>query len=243
MFKIGFVATVLLISSVEVQVCESSPPLYTCASIPNGSCDRSANCPSVCSYFFDAVENALVTDNSALYTLQRAFFPSGEQQPSVVDIYVTLILEQVVNVSCDSELNSFRNERIDSLDNLSNVSALCDANPDLNCIRREFKLHHVWSSGVLTSLIERESLGLISSINSLAFITRLYSESQISVIVTSEQTDFQPRETAFLEIIVPSLLCLPNDTDAAFRRVWEDILPWVSVLHSFFYIMSQNYVL
>ena len=225
LFKVVMMTVLSVLTRVPLGHC--SPPLYTCASIPNDSCDRSVNCPSVCSYFFDAVESALVTDNSALYTLQRAFFPSGEQQPSVVDIYVTLILEQVVNVSCDSELNSFRNERIDSLMNATSISSLCNNISNLNCIRQEFKWHHVWSSAVLTKVIERESLGLISSINSLAFITRLYSESQTSVIVSTEPRDFQPREVAFLELLVPSLLCLPSDTNSTLRSAWEEILPWV----------------
>ena len=65
-----------------VQLCTSSPPLHTCAAIPHRGCrfgtDQPTRCPSVCSYFFDAIESALVGDKSSLYTLQRAFFPEGE---------------------------------------------------------------------------------------------------------------------------------------------------------------------
>ena len=228
MFKLTrlLFTAVVAMALIEVPFVQCSPPLSSCASIPDEGCDGLENCPSVCSYFFDAVENALVTDNSALYTLQRAFFPNGEQKPSVVDIYVTLVLEQVVDLPCDSELNNLRNEQIDSLSNVD-MNDLCNNNTDFNCSRKELKWHHVWSGGVLTKVIERESLGLISSINSLAFITRLYSESQTNVIVSIERRDFQPREVAFLKLIVPSLVCLPNDTESSIRSAWEDILPWV----------------
>ena len=224
-----FAAALLILAG--VQTCFSSPPLYSCATIPYSGCsfgNPSVKCPSVCSYFFDAVETALVSDSSALYTLQRAFFPDGEQKPNVVDIYVSLVLEQAVNLSCDSELNIFRNERIASLSG-QNASSLCSNDSGLSCIRKEYRWHHVWTSAVLTNVIERESLGLISSINSLAYITRLYSEAQFNVIVTTQNKDFQPREVTFLELIVPSLLCLPsNNTEATFRGAWEEIIPWVN---------------
>ena len=209
-------------------MCLTSPPLRTCANVPFSSCrfgDASSRCPSVCSYFFDAVETALVGDASALYSLQRAFFPEGQQQPNVVDIYVTLILEQAIDLPCDSEINEYRDRTVAELRkmNLSNVN-VCSGS---NCTRLEYRWHHVWTSGVLTNVIERESLGLISSINTMAHITRLYSESQTNVIVTNIESDFQPRETAFLELNIPILLCLPNNTEATLQGAWEDILPWV----------------
>ena len=192
-----------------VQVCTSSPPLYTCATIPHSGCmfgNQLVRCPSVCSYFFDAIENALVNDKSSLYTLQRAFFPDGEQKPNVVDIYTTLILDQVIDVPCDSEFNIFRNVSTNNInDGLvslggmdSTITSLCSDDGDLlcynesthtvtwnrgsqinasfcksnvSCSRKEYRWHHVWSNAVLTNVIERESLGLISSINSVAYIT------------------------------------------------------------------------
>ena len=156
---------------------------------------------------------------------REPFFPEGEQKPSVVDIYITLILEQVIDVPCDSHLNMFRDEDINNLRTV-NITLFC--NNSLNCSRQEYKWHHVWTSAVLTNVIERESLGLISSINSFAYITRLYSEAQTNVIITSQPRDFQPRETAFLELNVSNLLCLPNYTEATLQRAWEEILPWVS---------------
>ena len=226
--SVGIVFFVAVFSLAGVQVCLTSPPLRTCANVPFSSCrfgDASSRCPSVCSYFFDAVETALVGDASALYSLQRAFFPEGQQQPNVVDIYVTLILEQAIDLPCDSEINDYRDRTVAELRkmNLSNVN-VCSGS---NCTRLEYRWHHVWTSSVLTNVIERESLGLISSINTMAYITRLYSESQTNVIITNKESDFQPRETAFLELNIPILLCLPNNTEATLQGAWEDILPWV----------------
>jgi hypothetical protein len=225
---IGIVFLVAIFSLAGVQVCSTSPPLRTCANVPFSGCrfgDASSRCPSVCSYFFDAVETALVGDASALYTLQRAFFPEGQQPPNVVDIYVTLVLEQAVGLPCDSELNDYRDRTIAEVRGLDlSASNICSGG---NCTRQEYRWHHVWTSAVLTNVIERESLGLISSINTLAYITQLYSESQTNVIVRNEESDFQPRETAFLELNIPILLCLPNNTEATLQSAWEDILPWV----------------
>ena len=225
MFK--FIGIVFLVTVFGLAGVQGSPPLRTCANVPFRGCrfgDPSSQCPSVCSYFFDAVETALVNDTSALYTLQRAFFPEGQQRPNVIDIYVTLILEQAVDLSCDSELNDYRDRSIAEVRGLD-LSNIC--NGSNNCTRREYRWHHVWTSAVLTNVIERESLGLISSINTVAYVTRLYSESQTGVIITSQVTDFQPRETAFLELNIPNLLCLPNNTEATLQNAWEDILPWV----------------
>ena len=224
---IGIVFSVTVFSLAGVQ---ASPPLRFCANIPFSGCrfgDPSSQCPSVCSYFYDAVENALVDDASALYTLQRAFFPEGQQRPNVVDIYITLILEEAVDLPCDSELNSYRDRSIAELRGLD-LNNVC--NSSNNCTRKEYRWHHVWTNAVLTNVIERESLGLISSINTVAYITRLYSESQTNVIITNQETDFQPRETAFLELNIPILLCLPNNTEATLQSAWEDILPWVCLL-------------
>ena len=231
---LGIVFLVAAFSLSGVQVCSGSPPLRTCANIPFSGCrfgDPTSRCPSVCSYFFDAVETALVNDASALYALQRAFFPEGQQQPNVVDIYVTLVLEQAVGLPCDSELNDFRDMDIAELQSEQDLINVCNGSSN-NCTQLEFRWHHVWTSGVLTNVIERESLGLISSINTLAFVTRLYSESQTNVIITNRDTDFQPRETAFLELNIPVLLCLPNNTEATLQSAWEDILPWVCILLS-----------
>ncbi len=220
-------------------MCSTSPPLRTCANVPFSGCrfgDPSSRCPSVCSYFFDAVETALVGDASALYTLQRAFFPEGQQPPNVIDIYVTLVLEQAVGLPCDSELNDYRDRTIAEVRGLDlSASNVCSGTGS-NCTRQEYRWHHVWTSGVLTNVIERESLGLISSINTVAYITRLYSESQTNVIVRNEESDFQPRETAFLELNIPILLCLPNNTEATLQGAWEDILPWVCM-----HACLQNY--
>ena len=224
--QFGIVLLVAVSSLAGVQVCSASPPLRTCANIPFSGCrfgDPSSQCPSVCSYFFDAVETALIDDTSVLYTLQRAFFPEGQQQPNVIDIYVTLIVEQAIDLPCDSELNDYRDRNIAELREL-NLTDVCNGR---NCTRQEYRWHHVWTSAVLTNVIERESLGLISSINTVAYITRLYSESQTNVIVTNQESDFQPRETAFLELNIPNLLCLPNNTEATLQSAWEDILPWV----------------
>ena len=213
----------------------ASPPLHTCANIPFSDCrfgDPSSRCPSVCSYFFDAVETALVNDASILYSLQRAFFPKGEQRPNVVDIYVTLILEQAVDLPCNSDVNDYRDRSIAELREID-LSNVCNGSTNSNnCTRREYRWHHVWTSAVLTNVIERESLGLISSINTVAYITRLYSESQTNVIITEQERDFQPRETVFLELNVPHLLCLPNNTEATLQSAWEDILPWVCFLYA-----------
>lgn len=229
MFKKGGLLSAVLILA-AIQLCTSSPPLYTCATIPHMACtfgtDQPTRCPSVCSYFFDAIESALVGDKSSLYTLQRAFFPEGKQKPTVVDIYTTLILEQVIDVPCDSDRNVFRDEDISNLQAM-NMSSLCNNNSDLSCSRMEYRWHHVWTSGVLANVIERESLGLISSINSFAYITRLYSEAQI-VRITTRSKNFQPRETAFLELNIPNLLCLPDDANTTLKSAWEEILPWVS---------------
>ena len=223
------IITLLLLNLAGVQVCVSSPALRTCARIPFDSCsfdNQSEECPSDCSYFFDAMEAALVNDSSALYSLQRAFFPNGEQKPRVVDIYMTLILEQAIDLSCDSERNIFRNETIASL-NRQSVINVCNSNSEVNCTRKEYRWHHVWTSSVLTRTIERESLGLLSSINSIAYITLQYSLSQTSVIVATERTEFQPREKAFLELIIPSLHCLPKEPEMTLKNAWEEILPWV----------------
>ena len=225
------VVSVTFIGLLGLQL-SSATSLYACAEIPLRGCrfsNLSSDCPSVCSYFFDAIEAALVSDKSALYTLQRAFFPEGEQRPNVVDIYITLILNQVVDLPCDSELNDFRDASIDRLSEMS-LEETCRVGlitNRYNCTRREYRWHHVWTSAVLTNVIERESLGLISSINTVAYITRLYSESQTSVVITRQERDFQPRETAFIELNVPNLLCLPNNTETTLRSAWEDILPWV----------------
>lgn len=220
----------IMLSLAGVQECVASPPLYTCANIASSGCrfgNPSVRCPSVCSYFFDAVEAALVNDPSALYTLQRAFFPDGEQRPNVVDIYLTLILEQVVDLPCDSEMNKFRDTPISLLNGQNDILDNFYNDSEITYSRREFRWHHVWTSAVLTNVIERESLGLISTINTLAYITRLYSEAQFTVIVTSQQTDFQPREVTFLELSVPVLLCLPNNTEDTLQGAWEGIMPWV----------------
>ena len=234
---LGVMFSVAVFTFTVVQVCLASPPLHTCANIPYTGCrfgDPSSRCPSICSYFFDAVETALVSDASALYALQRAFFPEGEQRPNVVDIYVTLILDQAIDLPCNSDLNVYRDRSIDELRGL-NLSGVCTGSGNgtsgshtyCNFTRKEYRWHHVWTSAVLTNVIERESLGLISSINTVAYITRLYSESQTSVIITEQERDFQPRETTFLELSVSNLLCLPNNTEATLQSAWEDILPWV----------------
>ena len=222
---------VISLTFAAVQVCVSSPPLRTCARIPSSGCrfnDPSVRCPSDCSYFFDAVETALVNDANVLYTLQRAFFPDGEQKPAVVDIYVTLIFEQAVNLPCDI----FEDVSLAFLEEQSDIVELLCANATefefFNCSRKQYRWHHVWTSTVLTNVIERESLGLISSINSVAFVSLLYSESQTSVIVTTKRRDFQPREAAFLELTIPGLLCLPSEPEVTLKNVWEEILPWVS---------------
>ena len=109
------IITFLSLNLTGVQVCVSSPALHTCARIPFDSCsfdNQSEECPSDCSYFFDAMEAALVNDKSALYSLQRAFFPTGEQKPNIVDIYTTLILEQAIDLSCDSERNIFKTRQL-----------------------------------------------------------------------------------------------------------------------------------
>ena len=58
------------------------------------------NSDITCSFFFRTIDNAF-RDETVLYTLRKSFFPTQGAPPASFDVFMTLSIESVPDISCN----------------------------------------------------------------------------------------------------------------------------------------------
>jgi hypothetical protein len=194
-----------------------------------------------CSFFFQRVNEAF-RQESVLYTLRKAFFPSEGIPPFLFDVHVTLNVESVPNVACKSEeyLEEFRERPVTSPPLVEDVCL------NYNCsgIPQPWSWTHQWSKTIVSYIIEREDLELLQNTNFVAhaaatfnnFDTSVFSNEDLEIEeqnatdddanVTAASVGATRDEAVEFQLTIPYLPCIPDE--GVMLDAWEDILPWVS---------------
>ena len=190
-----------------------------------------------CSYFFREVNGAF-RQESVLYTLRKAFFPSEGVPPFLFEVEMTLNVEVAPDVACKSEEYAFRESPVTSPPSPMEVCR------SYNCSRRPALITwtHQWSKTIISYIIEREDLQLLQDTNFASYAAASFNNFDTSVFSSEdlglEQNETQDganrtrsvgatrRDTVEFQLTIPYLPCIPDDD--VLLDAWEDILPWVS---------------
>ena len=177
-----------------------------------------------CSFFFDHLEDAFTDDPNIPYTLQRAFFPVGRLPPLRTDIQTEITVTTVPDIDCTDNGFVFGNQDISSL---PNISTLCSM---YQCTSRSYIFEHRWIRTILSFVIEKEDLGFLASVNTIAFAASVFNQIDFS------RAEFEfPENISIVDlsdsmvrfnIHIQNLPCVPEEL--VLLNAWEDILPWVS---------------
>ena len=186
-----------------------------------------------CSFFFQTVNTAF-RQESVLYTLRRAFFPTEGSPPFLFDVQMTLNVESVPNIACKSEeYEEFRDSPVTSLPSMVEVCSI------YNCsgIPQPWSWTHQWSKTIISYIIQREDLELLQNTNFVAHAAATFNNFDTSVFsnddlgleeqnATNASVGATRDEAVEFPLTIPYLPCIPDER--VVRDAWEDILPWVS---------------
>ena len=190
------------------------------------------NSDITCSFFFRRVDNAF-RDETVLYTLRKSFFPTQGAPPALFDIFMTLNIESVPNISCNDPFFAFSES---SVSNSPEMSEVCNL---YTCDSLQLEWEHQWSKTIVSFIIERENLELLQNTNFLAFAAATFNSFDTSVFSqegdnlmngqdTNNSISRAGREVIRFLLNVDFLPCRPDDS--VLLEAWEDILPWVGSL-------------
>ena len=197
-----------------------------------------------CSFFFQRVNTAF-RQESVLYTLRKAFFPTEGSPPFLFDVQMTLNVESVPNIACKSEEYPFRGRPVTSPPTMMEV---CEHSV-YNCsgIPQPWSWTHQWSKTIVSYIIQREDLELLQNTNFAAHAAATFNNFDTSVFsnddlgleeqnATDDDDDDDDDANASVgatrdeavefQLTIPYLPCIPDER--VMRDAWEDILPWVS---------------
>ena len=82
------------------------------------------NSDITCSFFFRTIDNAF-RDETVLYTLRKSFFPTQGAPPASFDVFMTLSIESVPDISCNDPY--FKERSINSPPSMSEVCSSSSA--------------------------------------------------------------------------------------------------------------------
>ena len=218
--------TVLLCMS---SLCGAQLTLRTC-----GDADEDATC----SFFFSKVNDAF-EDDSVLYTLRKSFFPIEGGPPSLFDVFMTINVENVPNITCKDSSFEFGSRTTSDPPTMRDVCGDGGSTGLYTCGPRQWTWQHQWSKTIINFIIEREDLDLLQDTNFIAFAastfnsfdTSVFSEEGMADLDNNDKTNkslaFVGAETITIFLTTDFLPCAPDDQ--VLLSAWEDILPWVRV--------------
>ena len=189
----------------------------------------SENSDVTCSFFFQKVDHAF-RERNVLYTLRKSFFPTQGAPPHLFDIFMTININSVPNITCNNDEFKFRDNPINTPPSMSEVCSV------YTCLTQSMEWEHQWSKTIITYIIEREDLQLIQDTNFVAYSAATFNNFDTSVF--SEEGDnlredkmnnslSSVEETGAIRFLlsIDFLPCRPDN--GVLRSAWEDILPWV----------------
>ena len=190
------------------------------------------NSDMTCSFFFEKINNAFRGEKTVLYTLTKSFFPSQAARPVLFDVFMTLNIESVPEISCRNSY--FENSSISSPPSMSEVCSR------FRCVSLQLEWDHQWSKSIISYIIQRENLDLLQDTNFVAYSTATFNSIDTSVFgKEGDNLDSDEKNNASLasagrgtmsfQLTIDSLPCRPDDN--VLLTAWEDILPWVSCLN------------
>ena len=224
--SIVFWITLLWLSS----MCQAQHTFQTCAEDPG-----------TCSYFFDAIRDRFF-ERSILHTLRKAFFPTRGLGPTLVDIFMTVRIEQMPSISCTSSEYSSANQPITTtirVEDVCNAGTMASGSDSYTCVSRQWNWQHQWSRSIINFVIEREDLEFLQDTNFISFAsaffnnfdTTVFSINRDSAIIenstNSSVASIRGEATLRFFLTIPFLPCTPSEE--LMRTAWEDILPWVGL--------------
>lgn len=184
-----------------------------------------------CSFFFGKVDQAF-RDENILYTLRKLFFPAQGPPPDVFDVFMSLNVEKVPNITC-------RNDAFQqiSIKNIRPVSDLCN-DLALTCTNVNYSLEwrHQWSKTITGYIVQREDLELLQDTNFIAFAAASFNSFDTSVFsrdgghlredeMENSSIAVAERDVVRFLMTIDFLPCIPDND--VLLGAWEDILPWV----------------
>ena len=189
----------------------------------------SENSDITCSFFFQKVDQAF-RERDVLYTLRKSFFPSQGARPQLFDIFMTVNINSVPNITCSNDDFLFRDSTIN---NVPGMSEVCSS---YTCLPHSLEWEHQWSKTIITYIIEREDLHLLQDTNFIAYSAATFNNFDTSVFsevgdnlredeMNSSLSSIDGRSTISFLLSIDFLPCRPDD--GVLRGAWEDILPWV----------------
>ena len=189
-----------------------------------------------CSFFFDKV-NAAFEDDTVLYTLRKSFFPTEGGPPSLFDVFTTINVENVPNITCKDPKYEFGSKTTSDPPTMRDVCGDDGSSGLYTCGPRQWAWEHQWSKTIINFIIEREDLELLQDTNFIAFAASTFNSFDTSVFSEQEGSDLgnmpnnnslasAGREAITFFLTIDFLPCVPDDQ--VLLNTWEDILPWVS---------------
>ena len=166
----------------------------------------------LCSFFFRQLEDAFVNDVDIPFQLQKLFFPVGRLPSLQVDVYADITLDNVPNIRC-TELRG---------------TALSQGTASPT-----YEFEHRWIRSIISFVIEREELVFLEAVNFVAYAASFFnhidfSRESIEFPDNISLVDLSGGDVQF-NIHIQNLSCIPEES--VLLEAWEDILPWVSILH------------
>ena len=232
----NFVYSIALLMCMS-SLCGAQLTLQTC-----GDADED----ETCSFFFSEV-NAAFKDDTVLYTLRKLFFPTEGVPPFVFDVFTTINVENIPNITCKDPSFEFGSRTTRDPPTMREVCGDDESSGVYMCGPRQWAWEHQWSKTIINFIIMRENLDLLQDTNAIAFAASTFNTFDTSVFSEEGKTDLQNNETmnnslasAGIETItmlltIDFLPCAPDEQ--VLLTAWEDILPWVCLVESVHYGM------
>lgn len=201
-----------------------------------------------CFFFFNKVDTAF-RNNAVLYTLRRSFFPTQRPRPAVFDVFMTLNIANVPNITCKDPRFIYGEKPIDQLPDMNDF---CDGST-YTCGPLTLEWEHQWSKTIISHIIKREGLDLLQDTNFIAYSTATFNSLDTSVFsrdgdnlennnTMNDSLSRVERNIMSFLLNVDFLPCRPDD--GVLRGAWEDILPWVRFIitldHTFCICLQES---
>lgn len=192
-----------------------------------------------CSFFFSEV-NATLKDDTVLYTLRKSFFPTEGALPSLFDVFTTINVENIPNITCKDPSFEFGSRITRNPPTMREVCEDDGSSGAYTCGPRQWAWEHQWSKTFINYIIEREDLDLLQDTNLIAFVASTFNSFDTSVFSDQGKIDLvnemnnslasAEKESITMLLTIDFLPCAPDEQ--VLLTAWEDILPWVCVLES-----------
>ena len=217
-----------------------------------GDADEDVTC-----FFFFSKVNAAFEDDSVLYSLRKSFFPTEGGPPSLFDVFMTINVENVPNITCKDPNYEFGSRTTSDPPTMRDVCGDDGSSGLYTCSPRQWKWEHQWSKTIINFIIEREDLDLLQDTNFIAFAAATFNSFDTSVFSEQGRINLDNndemnnslasagREAITIFLTINFLPCAPDDE--VLLSAWEDILPWVCGLQSahsgvVWYVHDQEFI-